>query len=95
MVLAYTSLFGLVPLLAFIFILLSKSDLFLTQKTLVADFIFSIVVPSATPVIEEYLMNFSHQAVGLSGLSIVFIAVTSVFLLITMDNKINTMWDVL
>ncbi len=93
MVLAYTTLFALVPLLSLLFIVLSSSGFFIEQKNLVGRFIFSVIVPSATPIIKKYLISFSDQAVGLSGISIIFIVVTSVVLLITMDNKINTMWS--
>lgn len=92
-VLAYTSLFSIVPLLSLLFVLLSQSDLFIQQKEQVMNLIFSLLVPSATPLIEEYLIDFLNHAIELKGFSIAFILISSVLLLITVDSKINMMWD--
>ncbi|MDX1796212.1 MAG: YihY family inner membrane protein [Hydrogenovibrio sp.] len=92
-VLAYTSLLGIVPFLAMIISVLSVTDFFKAKTNEVLDLVLAHVLPSSSPVIEKYFIEFSGHASNLKGMGIAFIFLTSILLLWSIDTKINAMWD--
>ncbi len=91
-ILAYTSLLGIVPMLAVMLSLFSVSSYFADFESLVMDQVVHNLIPSSQPVIESYLMTFSQQAVNLKGPGIIVMLVTTIMLLWKVDDKLNGLW---
>lgn len=91
-ILAYTSLLGIVPMLAVMLALFSVSSYFDQFETLVMDQVVTNLMPSSQPVIQDYLLIFSTQATHLKGPGLAVMFLTTLLLLWKVDQKINGMW---
>ncbi len=91
-ILAYTSLIGIVPMLAVMLSLFSVSSYFESFETVVMEHVVHNLMPSSQPIIEEYLMMFSMQAVNLKGPGLVVMLFTTLMLLWKIDQKLNGLW---
>ena len=91
-ILAYTSLIGIVPMLAVMLSLFSVSSYFESFETVVMEHVVRNLMPSSQPLIEEYLMMFSMQAVKLKGPGLVVMLFTTLMLLWKIDQKLNGLW---
>jgi len=58
------------------------------------DFIFQNFVPASGEVIQNYIQQFVDQASDLPGLGIVFLILTALFLMNTIDAALNNIWRV-
>lgn len=92
-ILAYTSLVGIVPMLAVMLGLFSVSNYFASFEALVMEQVVSNLMPNSQPVIEEYLLKFSQQAANLKGPGLVVMLITTLMLLWKVDQKLNGMWS--
>lgn len=90
--LAYTTLLGLVPMIAVMLSLFSVSPYFADFEFLVMDKVLHNLMPSSQPIIESYLLTFSQQAAGLKGPGILVMLFTTIMLLWKIDSKINGLW---
>lgn len=91
-ILAYTTLIGIVPLLAVMLSLFSVSTYFESFETVVMEHVVRNLMPDSQPIIEEYLMMFSMQAVNLKGPGLVVMLFTTLMLLWKIDQKLNGLW---
>ncbi|MDA3806467.1 MAG: YihY family inner membrane protein [Thiomicrorhabdus sp.] len=91
-ILAYTTLIGVVPLLAVMLSLFSVSTYFDSFEAVVMEHVVRNLMPSSQPIIEEYLMMFSMQAVHLKGPGLVVMLLTTLMLLWKIDQKLNGLW---
>ena len=92
-ILAYTSLIGVVPMMAVMLGLFSVSSYFASFENLVMEQVVGNLMPSSHPIIEEYLLKFSQQASNLKGPGLVVMLVTTLMLLWKVDQKLNGMWS--
>jgi len=92
-ILAYTSLIGIVPMLAVMLSLFSVSTYFESFETLVMEQVVHNLMPSSQPLIEGYLLKFSQQAVHLKGPGLIVMFLTTLMLLWKVDEKLNAMWS--
>ncbi len=93
-VLSYTSLLSLVPLMAVSFAVFAAFPVFDDVTGKVQDFIFSNFVPAAGEVVEAHLQGFVAKASRLTAPGIVFLVVTALLLMSTIDRALNTIWKV-
>ncbi|WP_044407085.1 YihY family inner membrane protein [Thiomicrospira microaerophila] len=92
-ILAYTTLVGLVPMLAVMLSLFSTSVWFEPFEHLVMQMVVAHLMPESQPVIQHYLALFAEQASRLATPGLVVMLATTLILLWTIDQKINAMWD--
>lgn len=92
--LTYTSLLALVPLLATGFSILAAFPVFETVTDEIQDFIFANFVPASQEMIQDYLLRFAEQASHLTAIGIVFLLVTALLLMETIDYAFNEIWGV-
>lgn len=92
--LSFTTLLALVPLMAVMLSILSVFPAFLHQIDKIQDFIFKNFVPASGEVVQGYIQEFADQASNLSGLGIVFLILTALFLMNTIDAALNHIWRV-
>jgi len=58
------------------------------------DFIFSQFVPAAGDVVREYLDEFVQRSAGLTGTGTLFLVVTALILMSTIEKSLNRIWRV-
>lgn len=92
-ILAYTSLIGIVPMLAVMISLFSVSSYFESFEALVMQHVVHNLMPSSQPMIESYLLKFSQQAIQMKGMGLAVMFVTTLMLLWKVDEKLNAMWS--
>jgi len=92
--LSYTSLLALVPLMAVMLGIFSAFPVFDTGVEQLQDFIFSNFVPAAGDVVREYLDQFIERSAGLTGTGTLFLVITALILMSTIEKSLNRIWRV-
>ena len=92
--LSYTSLLAIVPLMAVVLGVLSAFPVFEYGVEQLQDFIFSNFVPAAGDVIREYLNQFIERSGELTGTGTLFLVITAIILISTIEKSLNRIWRV-
>jgi membrane protein len=92
--LSYTTLLSIVPLMAVVFGLMAAFPTFNQVRDRIQAFIFDNFVPAAGEVVEQYLMVFTGNASKITGVGVVFLVVTALMMMATIDRSFNAIWQV-
>jgi membrane protein len=92
--LAFTSLLAVVPLMSVGLAIFSSFPVFQGLATPVQNFIFDNFVPATGKAIQVYLQHFASQVSKLSILGVLFLIVTSVLVMFTIEQAMNKIWRV-
>ncbi len=92
--LTFTTLLSLVPLITVALTLISAYPVFQGLSGVIEDWVFDNMVPESATVIEKYTGQFVENAANLTAIGIVFLAVTAIMLLMTIDDAFNDIWRV-
>lgn len=92
--LSYTTLLSLVPLLVVVFSIVSAFPVFEAAIGTMQDFIFRNFLPAAGETIQQYVTGFMTKAGTLTGVGIVFLVITALMLMNTIDVALNGIWRV-
>ncbi len=87
--LTFTSLLALVPLMTISFAIIAAFPAFNAMEAQLEDFIFGNFVPHAGDSLREYMTTFRTNVGKLSAIGIVFLGVTSIMLLVTIEGALN------
>ncbi|WP_420844637.1 YihY family inner membrane protein [Legionella cardiaca] len=90
--LAFTSLLAVVPLMSVGLALLSSFPVFQNLSGPIQDFIFDNFVPATGKIIQDYLQQFSAQVSKLSIWGVVFLFVTALLVMVTIEKAMNRIW---
>lgn len=92
--LTYQTLFAVVPLLTITYTVLEAFEAFSGVGDVLQDFVFDNVVPESVSVVQEYIQEFSSQAMSLSGPSLVVVGVTAFLMMHTIEKSFNDIWRI-
>lgn len=93
--LTYTTVLALVPLLAVVLALFTAFPLFGDFKQALEEFFNnSLLPPSVSTTVMDYLNQFAVQASSLTAVGTLFLIVVSVMLIMTIDDVLNDIWSV-
>ncbi|OAI49477.1 hypothetical protein AYO45_02335 [Gammaproteobacteria bacterium SCGC AG-212-F23] len=92
--LAFTTLLALVPLLAVIVSALTLLPWFGKFTLIAQEYVMDNFIPTSGAVIQQYLEGFIHQATQLPRIGILFLIVTAIMLMITIEHSFNEIWKV-
>lgn len=93
--LTFTTLLSIVPLITIALSLVSAFPVFSDMTGHVKAFVFSNLIPqSGAKIVSLYVTEFSRNAARLTALGIVFLALTALTLMFTIDHVFNTIWRV-
>jgi len=92
--LAYTTLFSLVPLLAVSFAIFAAFPVFSEVSNKVQQLIFDNFVTTSAQTIHDYLLSFIEQTAHLSIVGMIFLLITAVLLVFSMETVFNDIWKV-
>ncbi len=90
--LSFTTLLSIVPALSVVVSFLSVLPVFNNFTLLAQKYIFENFLPTSGNVIETYLLAFRDQATHLPTLGLLFLFVTVIALLMTVENISNAIW---
>src|SRR5688572_6948548 len=92
--LAFTTVLAVVPLTAVGFAVLSIFPVFEKWMITVQTFIYGNFVPAASDIVSRYLQQFAANAARLTVLGSLFLLVTAVMLIDTIEQAFNDIWHV-
>ncbi|MCB1866023.1 MAG: virulence factor BrkB family protein [Chromatiales bacterium] len=92
--LTYTTLLALVPLMAVTLTSLTAFPVFERFSTEIQEFLFQNFVPASGDVLRDYLQDFVSNAKALTVAGIVFLLVTAVLLMATIDRALSRIFHV-
>ena len=92
--LSFTTLIALVPLLTVTLSMLSLFPVFETWTLKLEEILFRQFVPTAGEAVRDYLLEFSDKAGQLTAVGLVFLFVSSLLLLATIEDSFNDIWRV-
>ena len=90
--LTFTTLLAIVPLLAISFAIFSAFPAFDQLQMTVQVYIFENFVPQVGDTVLKHIEGFTQQTGKLTAVGIVFLAVTSIMLLLTISNAFDAIW---
>ncbi len=90
--LSFTTVLAVVPLTAVMLAVLSLAPGFSTWMTVIQDFIYSNFVPAAGEVVQKYLTQFAGKAGRLTAVGLLFLVVTAIMLMATIEQAFNDIW---
>ncbi len=92
--LAFTTVLAIVPLTAVGFAMLSVFPVFELWMAAVQGFVYGNFVPAASDVVSRYLQQFAANAGRLTAWGSLFLFVTAVMLIATIEHAFNDIWHV-
>ncbi len=92
--LTYMTLLALVPLMVVSFDVLAIFPVSKTLAVSIEHFIFQNFVPATGQVVQDYLESFAAQAKQLSFIGAIFLIVTAILLLFTVEQSFNAIWQI-
>lgn len=93
--LTFTTLLSVVPLITIALTLFSAFPVFNEYSIHLKEFILTNMVPeTGGKIITGYMQQFAESASRLTAVGIVFLAVTAMMLMLTIDNAFNMIWRV-
>jgi membrane protein len=93
--LTFTTLLSVVPLITIALTLFSVFPAFSEFSTPIKEFILKNMVPeTGGRIITGYMEQFAESASRLTAVGLVFLAVTAMLLMLTIDNAFNMIWRV-
>lgn len=92
--LTFTTLLSLVPIVTVALTLLSAFPAFGGLSGVIQQWVFENMLPESVDAIEKYADQFVENAANLTAVGLAFLAVTSITLLLTIDDAFNDIWRV-
>lgn len=93
--LTFDTLLSLVPLIAIALTLFSAFPVFEDFSGQIKHFLLANMLPeTGGKMISRYVEQFAESATKLTAFGLVFLAVTAMLMMITMDNAFNTIWRI-
>lgn len=92
--LAFTSLLAIVPLMSVGLAIFSTFPVFQDLAQPLQNFIFENFVPATGKIIQNYLQQFTSQVSKLSIWGIIFLVITALLVMFTIEQAMNKIWRV-
>ncbi len=92
--LTYTTLLSIVPLLTVFLVILSSVPALEPAREQLQQAIYSNLLPSSSNQVAEYLNDFAEKSTNLTAIGVIFLFITSVMLLSTIEQTFNHVWRV-
>jgi len=93
--LTFTTLLSLVPLLTIALAMFSAFPVFEDFSSQIKIYLINNLMPDmAGKIITQYMRQFTESAMRLTAVGIVFLAVTAMLMMLTIDHAFNTIWRI-
>lgn len=92
--LSFTTILAIVPLTAVTLAMLSLFPVFSEWMSWIQHFVYSNFVPAAGDAVQKHLTLFATKAGRLTAVGLIFVGITAVMLLATVEQTFNDIWRV-
>jgi membrane protein len=93
--LAFTTVLGIVPLATVAFAVVAQFPLFEDFLRALENYLLRYTLPdTAAALVRKYVLGLATEAASLTGLWIVFVVVTAVLVVDTVESEINAIWGI-
>lgn len=93
--LAFTTILGIVPLATVAFAVVAQFPVFEEFLRALENYLLRYTLPdTAAALVRKYVLGMATQAASLTGLWIVFVVVTAVLVVDTVESEINAIWGI-
>jgi membrane protein len=93
--LAFTTVLGIVPLATVAFAVVAQFPLFQEFLQVLENYLLRYTLPeNAAALVRKYVVGLATEAASLTGLWIVFVVVTAVLVVDTVESEINEIWGI-
>lgn len=93
-VLAYASMFALVPLSVAIFGIFAAFPVFESLSTRLTEFLFTNFLPTAARAVEAYLRQFADSAARLTSVGVIALLASALWMMMSIEDTFNRIWRV-
>jgi membrane protein len=94
--LTFTTLLSLVPLITIVLAVFSIFPVFDDFSNQIKTYLISNLMPNmAGKIITQYMQQFTESAMRLTAVGLMFLGVTAMLLMLTIDHAFNTIWRVI
>ena len=91
--LTFTTLLSLVPLITIALAMFSAFPVFEEFSSQIKNYLLSNLMPNmAEKIISNYIRQFTESAMHLTAVGVIFLAVTAMSMMLTIDHAFNTIW---
>ncbi|MEO8753854.1 MAG: YihY family inner membrane protein [Casimicrobiaceae bacterium] len=93
--LAFTTILGIVPLATVAFAVVAQFPIFEDFLRVLENYLLRYTLPdNAAVLVRKYVLGMATEAASLTGLWIVFVVVTAVLVVDTVESEINAIWGI-
>jgi len=92
--LTYTTMLSIVPLLTVFLVILSSVPALEGARAQLQELVYSNLLPTSSSQVAGYLQDFAEKSTNLTAIGVIFLFVTSVMLLLTIEQTFNHVWRV-
>jgi membrane protein len=93
--LAFTTLLGLVPIATVAFTVVAQFPVFQDFVRILENYLVRYMLPAdASTIVQTYVVGLATEAANLRGLWIVFVIVTAVLVVDSVESEINEIWGI-
>lgn len=92
--LTYTTILSLIPMLTVFLVVLSSIPSLTLARSKIQITLYSYLLPESSTVVTQYLNDFSEKSYNLTVIGIIFLFITSMMMLSTIEEAFNKIWQV-
>lgn len=92
--LTYTTMLSIVPILTVFLVILSSIPALASARQQIQQAIYRNLLPSSSSQVVSYLNDFSEKSANLTAIGVIFLFVTAVMMLSTIEQSFNHIWKV-
>lgn len=92
--LTYTTMLSIVPLLTVFLVIISSVPALEPARAQLQELVYSNLLPTSGNQVAGYLQEFAEKSTNLTAIGVIFLFVTSVMLLLTIEQTFNHVWRV-
>jgi len=92
--LTYTTILSLIPMLTVFLVVLSSIPALALARSKIQDTLYSYLLPESSTVVTQYLNDFSDKSYNLTVIGIIFLFITSMMMLSSIEEAFNKIWQV-
>ncbi len=93
-VLAYATVFAIVPLMVVVFGVLAAFPMFSVWRQRLTEFLFVHFVPDAASAVAEYLYQFADNSTQLTSVGLLGLGASALFVMMSVEDTFNRIWRV-
>lgn len=92
--LTYTTMLSIVPIITVLLVILSSVPALESVRGQIQQLIYSNLLPQSSIQVSQYINDFAAKSTNLTAMGIIFLFITTIMTLSTIENAFNQVWQV-